>query len=61
MSLQARVFKKTEDLMDFWQEKLGINLKEVVGEDYEVWDGWDESKEILELDKIKEQCAIEKS
>jgi len=61
MSLQARVFKKTEDLVDFWEEKLGINLKETVGEDYEVWEGWNESKEILELDKIKEICAIEKS
>jgi len=61
MSLQTRVFKKTEDLIDFWEEKLGINLKEVMGNDYEVWDGFDESKEILEINKIKELCAIEKS
>ena len=27
---------------------------EIVGDDFEVWEGWDESKEILELDKIKE-------
>jgi hypothetical protein len=54
MSLQTRVFKKTEDLVEFWEEKLGVNLKEMFGEDYEVWDGWDESKEILEIDKIKE-------
>jgi len=61
MSLQTRVFKKTEDLIDFWEEKLGINLKEVMGNDYEVWDGFDESKEVLEINKIKELCAIEKS
>jgi hypothetical protein len=61
MSLQIRVFKKTEDLIDFWEEKLGINLEAIMGEDYELWDGWDESNEILELDKIKEQCVTEKS
>lgn len=62
LSLQIRIFKKTEDLLDFWKEKLGLNLKELFGDDYEVWDGWDEEKEILELDKIKEiLCATEKS
>ena len=61
MSLQTRVFKKTEDLIEFWEDKLGLNLKEVFGDDYEVWDGFDESKEILEIDKIKELCLIEKS
>ena len=54
MSLQTRIFKKTEDLLEFWEEKLGLNLKEVFGDDYEVWDGWDEQKEILEINKIKE-------
>ena len=61
MSLQTRVFNKTEDLIEFWEEKLGLNLKEVIGEDYEVWDGFDESKEILEINKIKELCLTEKS
>lgn len=61
ISLQYRIFNKNEDLVSFWEEKLGIDLKEVVGKDFEVWEGWDEKKEILELDKIKEQCAIEKS
>lgn len=62
LSLQIRVFKKTKDLLDFWEDKLGLNLKEVFGDDYELWDGWDEEKEILELDKIKETlCATEKS
>jgi hypothetical protein len=32
-----------------------------MGDDYEVWDGFDESKEILEIDKIKELCLTEKS
>jgi diketogulonate reductase-like aldo/keto reductase len=48
------------DLVNFWEEKLGIDFKSIVGEDYEVWEGWNEEKEILELDKIKEICATEK-
>lgn len=61
LSLQYRIFNKAEDLIDFWEDKLGINLKDAVGNDFEVWEGWDETKEILELNKIKELCAIETS
>ncbi len=61
ISLQYRIFNKAEDLVNFWEEKLGIDLVETIGEDFEVWDGWDEQKEILELDKIKELCVTEKS
>ena len=60
ISLQYRIFNKAEDLVNFWEEKLGIDLEGVMGENFEVWDGWDESKEILNLDNIKELCAIEK-
>jgi hypothetical protein len=60
VSLQYRIFNKAEDLVSFWEDKLGIDLIEIVGNDFEVWEGWDESKEILELDKIKQLCAIEK-
>jgi hypothetical protein len=61
LSLQYRIFNKAADLIEFWQEKLGIDLELTVGIDFEVWEGWDEQKEILELDKIKEICAIETS
>jgi hypothetical protein len=61
ISLQYRIFNKAEDLVTFWEDKLGINLEDTVGKNFEVWEGWDESKEILEINKIKEQCAIEKS
>ncbi len=57
VSLQYRIFNKAEDLISFWETKLGIEFED----DYEVWDGWDEEKEILELDKIKELCVTEKS
>ena len=60
MSLQTRVFMRTDDLIEYWEEKLGMNLKITLGDDYELWDIFDETKETLEIDKIKELCATEK-
>jgi hypothetical protein len=57
LSLQYRIFNKAEDLIEFWENKLGIQWED----HYEVWEGFDESKEILELDKIKEICTTETS
>lgn len=54
LSLQYRIFNKSEDLIEFWQDKLGIDLKQTVGEDFEVWEGWDEQNEILKLNTIIE-------
>ena len=54
LSLQYRIFNKSEELIEFWEEKLGIDLKSTIGNDFEVWEGWDEQKEILELNTIKE-------
>ena len=50
ISLQYRVFNKTEDLVKFWEDKLGVELPN----DVEVWHGFFEENEILDLDKIKE-------
>ena len=50
ISLQYRVFNKTEDLVKFWEDKLGIELPD----DVEVWHGFFEENEVLDLDKIKE-------
>ena len=50
ISLQYRVFNKTEDLVKFWEDKLGVELPS----DVEVWHGFFEENEILDLDKIKE-------
>lgn len=61
LSLQYRIFNKAADLIDFWEEKLGIDFKTTVGDDFEVWSGWEEENEILELDKIKEVCVTETS
>ena len=50
ISLQYRVFNKTEDLVKFWEDKLGMELPD----DVEVWHGFFEENEVLDLDKIKE-------
>jgi hypothetical protein len=50
VSLQYRVFNKTEDLRQFWEDKLGVEFDEAM----EVWHGFFEENEILNLDKIKE-------
>jgi hypothetical protein len=50
ISLQYRVFNKTEDLVKFWEDKLGMELPE----DLEVWHGFFEEFETLDLNKIKE-------
>lgn len=57
ISLQYRVFNKTEDLRKFWEEKLGVELDL----DMEVWDGFIEENEILHLDKIKKLCTTKTS
>lgn len=49
-SLQYRIFIKSDDLREYWENKLAVDLKE----DMEVWDGWTEENEIMNLDKIKE-------
>jgi hypothetical protein len=50
ISLQYRVFNKTDDLVQFWEDKLGMQLPE----DLEVWHGFFEEFETLDLNKIKE-------
>jgi len=50
ISLQIRIFRKTTDLVEFWEDKLGVNFDK----DQEVWEGWDEENEILNINKLKE-------
>ncbi len=50
VSLQFRVFNKTEDLKQFWEDKLGVEFDDEV----ELWHGFFEENEVLNLDKIKE-------
>ena len=50
ISLQYRIFNRTQDLVEFWEDKLGIKFDD----DMEVWDGFDEQKEVLNIKTIKE-------
>lgn len=50
ISLQIRIFQKSPDLIEFWEDKIGITFTD----EYEVWEGWDDDNEILEINKIKE-------
>lgn len=49
ISLQYRVFNKTEDLRVYWEEKLGVDFDDSM----EVWHGWVEENEILNIEKLK--------
>ena len=50
VSLQFRIFNKTKDLVNFWEDKLGITLSE----DQEVWQVYDKEREVLTPIKLKE-------
>jgi hypothetical protein len=49
ISLQYRIFNKTEDLKKYWEDKFDAELSP----DMEVWGTFIEEDEILNLDKIK--------
>ena len=51
ISLQYRIFNKTEDLLRYWEDQLDVQFDD----DMEVWQGWIEEKEILFIDKLKEE------
>lgn len=50
LSLQYRIFNKTKDLVEFWENRLSVDFDD----DFEVWEGWEEKLEILNIDKLKE-------
>lgn len=50
ISLQYRIFNRTEDLIEFWENKLGVTLDE----DSEVWSTFIEENESFNLEKTKE-------
>ena len=56
ISLQYRVFNKTADLVQFWEEKLGVQFDS----DQEVWEGFDIDKETLDIKKMKKPCTTTK-
>lgn len=50
ISIQFRIFNKTDDLKDFWEKKLDVVFKD----DQEVWYAFEEDKETLTLKKLEE-------
>jgi len=48
VSLQYRIFNKTEDMIKYWEDKIGIEWSK----DLEVWDGFDIAKETLNIELI---------
>jgi hypothetical protein len=50
ISLQFRIFNKTKDLRKYWEDKLGVDFDE----DMEVWEGFFEENETLNLEKLIE-------
>jgi len=53
-ALQHRIFSRSSQLIEFWEEKLDIKFTE----DMEVWDGFIIEKETLDLDKIKTEELV---
>jgi hypothetical protein len=50
ISLQFRVFHRTEDLTKFWEDKFNVDFDE----EQELWEGFSEKNEILTEEKLKE-------
>lgn len=51
ISLQFRIFNKTKDMVDYWEEKLDVHFTD----DQEVWYSFDIEKETLSMNILKEQ------
>lgn len=49
ISLQFRIFNKTKDLVDFWEEKMGIRLDA----EMEVWQAYEKEREVLTSVKLE--------
>ena len=51
ISIQFRIFKKSQDLREYWETRLDMAFDE----DMEVWGGFDLLLESLDLDKVKQE------
>lgn len=56
ISLQVRIFKKTDDLRKFWEDKFQVDLMEHV----EFWEGYHEENETLTNEKLEKYLEKEK-
>jgi hypothetical protein len=51
ISIQFRIFKKSQDLREYWENRVGMDFDE----EMEVWGGFDLLTESLDLDKVKQE------
>jgi hypothetical protein len=49
ISLQYRVFNKTRDMKEYWEKEFGVEFTD----NMEVWELFDENKEVLNIEKLK--------
>ena len=49
ITLQYRIFNKTDDLLQFWEDKFGMHMDK----DQELWYAFVEENEILDIEKIR--------
>lgn len=54
LSLQHRIFKKSQELRNYWEDKIDIQFTE----DMEVWDGFIPDNETLDLEKLKQEETV---
>jgi hypothetical protein len=57
ISLQVRIFKKTDDLRQFWEDKFQVDLMDHV----EFWDGYREENETLTEKKLNSYLKKEEA
>jgi hypothetical protein len=49
ISLQYRVFNRTEDLIKFWEDRFDVEFDD----DQEIWHAFEDKNEVLDLNKLK--------
>ena len=54
ISLQYKIFRKADDLRQYWEDRLNIEFND----DMEVWDGFEIENETLNLTTIKQQELV---
>jgi hypothetical protein len=50
IALQFRIFNKTDDLKEYWENRTDVDFTN----DMEVWEGFNETNETLDIEKLKE-------
>ncbi len=53
-SIQYRIFNKTSDLRDYWEDRLDVSFTD----DMELWDGFIIENETLDLEKLKQEETV---